>query len=406
MYNEPRMEPGSDARRARLGGVLLNLIVAACSVALTLAAFEGAARYWARRHSGDAGSVRDPPLRFDPSLGWRQPPGGEAVLQRAEYRTHIRINSHGLRGPECAYQKTAGRRRVLLLGDSFVEGYTVAESATVGSLLESTLSATGGAWEVLNGGTHGWSTDQEYLFWREEGVRYEPDDVVLFFYYNDLAGNVSADGKPRFEADGRGGLHLVNAPVPRPADGDEDAGRSRPFYLLPWRGSMALRLLSNRTSEGSPDLHRLLARAGLVVPAPEGPPPKELWPFGAVYRTETDEMWDRTTAILALLARDVRTAGARLFVFYVPARFEVDERAWSLTRKRYRLGPRWKPDRVAERLRAACGELALPLLDPRAELIAEERSGRRAYFPQDGHWTEAGHAAAAAVVARALVPAN
>lgn len=385
-----------------LRALLLNGAVAAASLALTVAAIEGGARLWARRLGGDAGSVRDPLLRFDASLGWSKPPGRQAVLQRTEYRTQIRINSRGLRGPEVAYEKPAGVRRVLLLGDSFVEGYTVEEPATVASVLQDALRANDSAWEVLNGGTHGWSTDQEYLFWRGEAARYRPDDVVLFFYYNDLAGNVTADGKPRFEPDPGGGLRLANSPVPRPPAGEAQEDLARPFYIQPWRGSMALRLLSNRTSAGNPDLHRLLARIGLVPSAHEGPPPAELWPFSAVHVTETDQMWDLTTAILERMARDVESSGARLLVFYVPARFEVDERAWALTRRRYRLGPRWKPDRVVERLRAACAEVSLPLIDPRAELTAEERAGRRAYFPQDGHWTEVGHATAAAVVARAL----
>ncbi len=131
--------------KTTLRALLLNLLVAASSLALTLAAIEGAARLWARRLGGDAGSVRDPLLRFDPSLGWSKPPGREAFLQRTEYRTHIRINSHGLRGPEVAYDKPDGVRRVLLLGDSFVEGYTVEEPATVGRLLQDALRATGGA---------------------------------------------------------------------------------------------------------------------------------------------------------------------------------------------------------------------------------------------------------------------
>jgi hypothetical protein len=389
-------------RGDRPRALLLNLALAACSLALALAAIEGGARYQASRLAGDAGSVRDPLLRFDPALGWSKPPGGQAFLQRAEYRTHIRINSHGLRGRELAYDKPAGLRRVLLLGDSFVEGYTVEEPATVGQVLEDSLRANGDAWEVINGGTHGWSTDQEYLFWRDEGARYRPDVVVLFFYYNDLAGNLTADGKPRFEPDAGGQLRLANWPVPRPPAGEAQEELSRPFYLQPWRGSMALRLLSNRTSAGNPDLHRALARVGLVDPPRDGPPPAELWPFSAVHVRETDGMWERTIAILDLLAREVETAGARLLVFYVPARFEVDERAWGLTRRRYRLGPRWKPERVVERLRDACAGLSLPLLDPRPELSEQERSGRGTYHPQDGHWTAVGHATAAAVVAREL----
>jgi hypothetical protein len=387
----------------RLRALLPNLALALLSLAAAASVLEVGSRLWVRPLQGAPGTVREPLLRFDPALGWSKPPGAEATLQRAEYRTSLRVNSQGLRGPERPVEKPPGVRRVLLLGDSFAEGYTVAEPATVGNVLEGLLRAGGEEWEVVNGGTHGWSTDQEYLFWRDQGVRYRPDHVVLLFYYNDLAGNVNQEGKPWFELDG-GGLRLRNSPVPRPPEGEARGDRAKPFRVHPWRGSMALRLLSNRTSAGSPALHRLLARAGLVEPDDPGPLPAELFPFSAVHRRETDEMWARTTALLEVLAREVEAAGARLQIAYVPARFEVNERAWQLTQQRFLLGPRWKHERVAERLRAECADRGLTLLDLRDGLRALEDSDPPAYLPRDGHWTEAGHAAAARALARALRP--
>ena len=41
----------------------------------------------------------------------------------------------------------------------------------------------------MNGGTAGYSTDQEMLFYETEGHRYQPRVVVLFFYYNDVVYN-------------------------------------------------------------------------------------------------------------------------------------------------------------------------------------------------------------------------
>ena len=387
----------------RLRALLPNLVLAVLSLTACAAMVEVGSRLWVRPLQGAPGTVREPLLRFDPALGWSKPPGAEALLQRAEYRTRLRINSQGLRGPERPFEKPAGVRRVLLLGDSFAEGYTVAEPATVGDVLEGLLRAGGGEWEVVNGGTHGWSTDQEYLFWREQGVRYRPDHVFLLFYYNDLAGNVNEEGKPWFDLEG-GALHLRNSPVPRPPEGEARGDRAKPFRVHPWRGSMALRLIGNRTSAGSPGLHRLLARAGLVEPDDPGPLPAELLPFSAVHRKEADEMWARTTALLEALAREVEAAGARLRIVYVPARFEVNERAWRLTQQRYRLGPRWKPARVAERLHAECADRGLALLDLRDALRPQENSDQPAYLPRDGHWTESGHRAAARALARALLP--
>jgi hypothetical protein len=384
----------------RVPAFLQNLALSAATVVAVAGLVEGAARAYASRLQGDPGTSRDPLLQFDPQLGWAKPRGARGVIERPEYKVELEINHQGLRGPERGHAKPPGVKRVLLLGDSFVEGYTVDEEATVRASLERMLQSEG-AVEVLNGGTHGYSTDQQLLFFRAEGRRYAPDEVVLLFYYNDLHGNVSRDGKPWFDVED-GALVLRNFPLKAPR---RDArARVRTYTLRPFRGSMALRLISNRAVAGNPELHRLLARAGLAEGEEEADDPPQLWPFGPAHVREVADMWDRTALILRALDAEVKAAGARLTVFYVPARFEVDDDAWDLTRRRNGWGPRWKRERVAERLQSVCAEVALRCLDPRAEFRAVEESGEDAYFPQDGHWAPAGHRVAAQVLRGVLAP--
>jgi hypothetical protein len=385
----------------RLQALAANLGLAATSFALCCAALEVAARVVVDRWRSQPGAIRNPLVRYHPSLGWDKPPGAEGWIRRPEYNVHLLINSHGLRGPDRGYEKPRGVHRTLLLGDSFAEGYTVSEEETVRARLEALLDAAGcPPHEVLNGGTAAYSTDQEYLFFLEEGARFQPDVVVLLFFYNDLAGDTPGDlDKPRFDVVGER-LVLRNSPVPPPASGRRE---TRPFAVKPWRGSMALRLLSDRTSGANPHLHRFLARLGLVEPESEEAMPRELWPFGPGHKDDVALMWRRARALLAALKDAVESHGARLVVFYVPARFEVDDRAWDLTREKYAMGRRWwRRERVFEDLRAACGSLGLPLVDPRDEMRAAEAEGRAAYFVRDGHWTAEGHAVAARQIAESL----
>jgi hypothetical protein len=94
------------------------------------------------------------------------------VYLQSEYEVVFHVNSRGLRGPERDYRKPPSVTRVLLLGNSFVEGYTVGKEALVSTVLEARLNASSGSpYEVINGGTHGYGTDQEYLFFLEELVR-------------------------------------------------------------------------------------------------------------------------------------------------------------------------------------------------------------------------------------------
>ena len=385
---------------SRARSLLANAGLAAASLLVGALLVEGAARAWVSASLARA-RRQTPPLplsRYHAVLGWDKTPGASQNVHRSEFDITLQFNSKGLRGPERDYAKPAGTRRVLILGDSFAEGYYVDESQTVRAVLEELLDGEAcGRWEVINGGTIAYSTDQEYLFYKTEGHRYGAEAVVLLFYYNDLYYNASALGpggepKPYFEVDGRT-LVPRNSPIPAPTKGllnRQEPGMPAP---KPWRGSIALRLLSNRTVDGSPRLHGVLARLGLVEPV-SSEPPKEYWPFGRDHAREVNDMWERTHRILAALKTDVESHGGRFAVLYVPVRFEVNDAVWQLTRERYRLGRRWEVDRVFERLQEVCRDLDIPLIDPREPLRRSERSAA-AYYTRDVHWNAVGNAIAA-----------
>ena len=122
----------------RLAG---NLLLAAASLAVTLLATEGAARLWASAWWLDGEVLRLPLIEHHETLGWAKAPGRSAWIRRPEYTVRLEINSLGLRGPERAYAKPEGVKRVLLVGDSFAEGFTVAEQDTVRARLEEHLSS-------------------------------------------------------------------------------------------------------------------------------------------------------------------------------------------------------------------------------------------------------------------------
>jgi hypothetical protein len=387
----------------RFRNLLLNLVLAAAAVAVMCGMAEIAARVWAAQARGAQAPVAGnrPISRYHPLLGWDKPPGGRMRITREEYDVEIAINSKGLRGPERDYPKPPGTRRVLILGDSFAEGYYVKEEDSARAVLERLLDGPGACapYEVLNGATAGYSTDQEYLFFTEEGRRYDPDLVLVFLYYNDLYYNttgVGTGGKPKpYFVEKDGVPVLRNTPVPEEPEGTRGAAGP----LRPWHGSMALRLLSNRTVDAAPRLHALLARAGLVEPVSREPF-KEFWPYSPAHPAEVEDMWRRTAVILRALDEAVRRQGGRLAILYVPSRLEVNEESLVLTDERYHLGLRRNPERIPKRLRAMCEAMSIPLLDPREALRAKESAGVRAYFPQDGHWNELGNA----VVAEELAP--
>ena len=99
----------------------------------------------------------------------------------------VHQNKYGLRGPDdMQWKKTAGKRRILVLGDSYVWGYGVNQNE-----LFSAPEVHGTDDEILNFGVSGYGTDQEYLFYLREGTRFAADEVVVALTpYNDIANNL------------------------------------------------------------------------------------------------------------------------------------------------------------------------------------------------------------------------
>ena len=128
-------------------------------------------------------------------------------------------NSQGNRGDEVGFEKPAGVKRVVVIGDSQAWGYGVADDETIPARLSKLLNEGGGArYEVVNLGVGGYGTDQAFLKYLVQGRRYAPDIVVLTVFKNDPVENARTVAwgveKPRFYlVDGR--LCLGNVPPAR-----------------------------------------------------------------------------------------------------------------------------------------------------------------------------------------------
>ncbi len=381
-----------------------NVALAAAVVALMLLVLEGGARIArARRGGGREDNVVAQYTVPDPRLGWRMKPGARATYRRREYTVEVAANSRGLRD----HERREGAPRVLFLGDSFVEGYTVPLEETLGSVAETDL----GCADVVKAGLSGYSTDQEYLWYVDDLASYGARTVVVFVYYNDILYNLR-DGyfsrpKPLLEPDGNGGLRLVNDPVPAPlprpspaARGDDDGPE----------GSALFEWVRERVQKGNPDAYARGARFGLWPPQPVLEPGVEM----RVYRTGPtpvlDAAWQRTGQILAALRDAVAAHGATLLVVHVPNRFEVIDRDWDLTRRVFGMDDTWDRTRMRTRLAELTAGLRIPMFDLGPALRAANGGVLgEPYFVHDPHWNARGHAAAAHAVvgelrARGLAP--
>ena len=150
--------------------------------------------------------------QFDEMLGWSKKPFAHTISNRTGQEIEYRINDKGLRDDHTNYKKPKGIFRIVLIGDSRTFGAGVSIEKHFSILLEGYFKDV----EVINMGVDGFGVDQELLYLRLEGFKYEPDLVLAYIaHYMDhrhMHTNRFGKDKPRFlVVDGE--LVLTNSPV-------------------------------------------------------------------------------------------------------------------------------------------------------------------------------------------------
>jgi hypothetical protein len=370
-------------------------------------------------HLMDVPPDRDQHQRFfvehDSLRGWRSKPGTSGEFVTDEYRVQLRYNSRGLRGPEVAADKPVGTKRVIVLGDSFVEAYSVDEGERVSDVMETLLNEglSEPVFEVIALGTAGYATDQEYLWLIQEGLAYDPDLVVLMFHPNDVWYNTRTGygrgSKPRFLLDGDS-LLLTGVPVPQP----EDAGGDPGFYGWLRDNSKIYWLLANAIKM-NPRLHGWAVRRGLAAMPPEMvfdsgddvPIPAEFMAYREELTPETREAWIVTGALLGRMREVVESRGAGFLAFFIPLRGAIYTQELAV-RSRFGLSAEgWDPGTTTARFLEICREEGLRCIDPSSRFleIAEQLvdEGERLYYRFDWHWNAAGHRLAAEILSDSIL---
>jgi lysophospholipase L1-like esterase len=115
----------------------------------------------------------------NPRVGHVHRPGGEARLMGVD----VHINSAGFRDDELPVERSQ-RRRLVFLGDSLTFGWGVEKEATFEHRLERALDAQAPP-ETLNMAAGNYNTTQQGRLFRDVGLAYQPDEVVLFYFIND-----------------------------------------------------------------------------------------------------------------------------------------------------------------------------------------------------------------------------
>ena len=329
-----------------------------------------------------------------PVYGVFHRPGASAWIRDPEFKTFVRFNREGLRGPEIPSSPAPGVTRVLVLGDSFVEGAEAEEDQTLPSVMAKRLTEAGFAAEALNGGVRGWGTAQEYLYLTDQGLALHPDIVVLVLYVgNDLVDNsvelsgLAPDGtfsRPFFVLD-RGQLVQLPA-IPALASAIDPllhVARSH-FTLVNFlESAVAVRLAYADRAEVLRSVHRLVFA---------DPPP-----------TQWEQAWAVTEAVVVAIEEATDAQGIRFLLVAAPHKAQLDATEWD------RLvrgspppeGTAWNARLPQQRLVELAARHNIHSLDLLPTLQEAATLGPL-FFAQNSHWTALGHQAAATAIARAI----
>lgn len=342
--------------------VLLSIVVSVVIAALVL---EGGLRLLG---FGPTGQTIN---QYDPDLGWSKRPNFTAERETSEFDVTYKINELGLReDPMSSPAKPPGAFRVVVLGDSFVLGYTVARENLFVDQLEGLWQSEGRNVDVINAGTEGYSTDQEVAWFLKHGAAFDPDLVLLLPYENDLYWNsqpkYQATPKPRFTAAGE----LED----RELENTMEKGWQEKFALTKWfaqKGDTGDHVWEHPSGQ---KLYK--EYAPLLVDEP---------PFMADVRA-------RTKGALIALQSECNQVGADLVVVPIPSKEAFDAAARDRKQRFFGQIPAdaWDPEKPVELYLQLAGDLGIRTLDPRP-VIAAASTDAPLYYEQDIHLNAAGN---------------
>ncbi|MGH7453914.1 MAG: alginate O-acetyltransferase AlgX-related protein, partial [bacterium] len=352
---------------------------------------------------------------YDSLLGWRKVPNKIGRHITGEYEVLESFNSKGIRGPVYPYEKNDEEYRILILGDSFAEGYTVEFDHLFSEVLEKELNNEENQYcEVINCGTGGYSTDQELLFLQTEGKKYGPDLIILLFCDNDPWYNAQPKYyrgyKPLFELK-NGEMILTNVPIPKPDTSTiKQATGETAFFrkVKDWLNYHSyLYVFARRRIENSFDLFSLAIKLGLAEPRNFAAftTPEEFEVFKKSYGPKIVKAWEITERLIKKANEEVASINSKLLIFYVPSRPSVYAEDWQASKRKYGIADKdWDTAQVRFELGKICKRNNIDFIDPTEPFKAEARklaaNGKRLYFNEDGHWNREGHKFVGEILAR------
>ena len=354
----------------RLRAALVNAMLVCTAVAVAYLLGEVAVRIIAPQQL----IVKRPDI-WQPvdTLGWTHRPDVATTINTGERTAHVYTDREGLRVGRAG--RVESKRRILLLGDSFMEALQVEYEQSLAGLLEARLGTrVGEAVAVRNTAVGGWDPPQYLMEARRELGR-EPFDavVVSVFLGNDVVSRRIERYPPGPPVDAP--FHRLRLPR-RLTYGELVDAVFYPINDFLKARSHLFVLVKKQAST-------LRMRVGLTA---------EYFPDELLRREATSPRW----AVTAQICRDIRDLAlahkAPTVFVLIPAPFQVDTSAFYRALKGFKIDPATVDLDQPERLLIdAMRAYHLDVVDVLPEFRRATRNDSRLYGTVDPHLTPEGH---------------
>ncbi len=310
-----------------------------------------------------------------------------------EFHNRIRLNNFGLHDTDLSLTKPNGVYRVLVVGDSFAQGWQVPLEQGFPYLMEQQLSHDSGVQvEVVNLSVDAYGTDSELLLYSILGWRFQPDLVLLAIYVgNDVQDNEMDLETRRYGyrlqrpfftlADGE--LHLHNSPRYSPGLFEDSpaylwlaGAQSQQGDLPPENPPAAPQVVSE-----SPYTLEYPVELGLYVPE------DAYW----------SHAWALTEALIIQMRHLAEAQGSRFATVIIPDRRAVHPEDWDVTVRENPIVEGADPVAPVVRVEEMLAAHSIPSLNLLWNLRAwlSRNPDGRLYYGGDGHYNANGHAVTA-----------
>ena len=348
-----------------------NLLLFLISSALSLLFLEGSLRVLMPERLAFVPALMNNELTYGPNQVQR--------FRHLEWDYEIRINADGFRN-DLNIQDVV-TNSVLVLGDSFAEGYGVPLEQTYSKVLERFLQQTNIGTHVYNAGHS--STGLPHYRRVYESVFSENESfnrvIISIFIGNDLITTVKIpNGYLRV------GHELDNGWM---------------YRVKVFLGSnVAMYAILNYVIKTNPTLARLCRNLG----ACDEPPSPTIY-----NSTTVEKAVPRTVKFIESFVETINKDHKKALLLVIPTREQVNDHLWQKVLEQN--GEQLNAYRFAvnDRLVAALRAADIPVIDITAVANAHNADATvKLYFEHDGHWTENGHHTAAAELAKYLTSAS